>query len=221
MDFLKKSRTYLVQHTKAQAEDMLKQDDRVKSIEVKPYYMTIKTNPITTDGTFYPELSLKPVGSFVITIRYVIRYKRLRVKIFREEGDCSNYKTVNGHRHHTHIDDPNQYDRLCFGNAESAMDTIRQKKDWYWAGVMCLNLLEDFTAHNFETIKAIEVMVVSQIQYMDDKKFEVMIKKKTLNIIKKDKKLMKAYKLEVEYYCRAYFIPIKIKNERKITPGGN
>ncbi len=204
MDFLKKSGTYLVQHTKSEAVKALKNDDRVKSIKSRPFYMVIETNPLMTDGSFYPELSLEPVGRFVITIRYFKTNKRLTIKILRKEGDCSNHKTVNGHRHHTHIDRPNEYDKLCFGSAGSEIQKIQDNKDWYWAGVMCLNLLQDFTDHNFKTIKAIELMVVSQIQYMKkNKRFEEHIKKKTVEIIKNSETLMKVYNDE-KYFLKKY-----------------
>ena len=69
---------------------------------------------------------------------------------------------------------------------------------------MSLNLLQDFTDHNFKTIKAIELMVISQIQYMKNKKFEEMIRGKTAKVIKKNSRLRQEYREERE----SYFIQI-------------
>ncbi len=188
----------MVQHTKREAAKALRKDERVDTVLVRPNFMVIKTMPLKTDGSFHPELVLKPTGTYTITIKYLKSYDGLEIKMIRREGWVTSIHS--SRRHHLHIDDSNTYNRVCFGSAQSEVNKICNNSDWYWVGVMCLNLLEDFTDHNTSVVRAIEHLVVAQIKYVKDEKFTERIKKKVINIIKKDKKLMESYLGECNFF---------------------
>ncbi len=195
MNFMKKSDKYVLQHTKSQAKEALLEDERVEKIDVKPYHMTIHTQPIMPKTFFGKGLILAPIGKYRIYLEHYKTSKVISIKILRVEG---------------YIDDDDVYhihdmgdNHMCWGNVDTEIDIIRKNRDWYWAGIYCLNLIEDFSDGTYSETEGIEFQCQAQLSFMNNDEFEKKLMKKVYRYLKKEK--IEIYKINRNpFFKKAY-----------------
>ena len=174
MQFLKKSRGYIVQYDRKETVKELENDKRVESVEVTPQTMIIRTNPIkpAVVASYCKSILLKPVGRYVITLKAL--KTKISIDIKRVEG------AIMDEWHHPHIN--LKWSTICWGSAEDDMYYIQANKDWYWAARKCLELLDDFDDVGLD-VELVELLGLAQLQYGKGKKFKEKLRKKANSLL--------------------------------------
>ncbi len=129
MKFLRRTSNYIVNHTKSQAIEELKEDQRINKITNNPNMLTITTNPIIPKGFKGDELFIFPVAIFRIKINFLAKQLKSIIHI-----------TPGGQLTHPHM----YSDGVCWGDFKKELLEMKKHKDWYWMVKRILDFLNDF-----------------------------------------------------------------------------
>lgn len=143
--------------TVEEAVKELKKDRRVKSVVKKRNSIFIETKPIlpkTSDKD--NDILLAPIG--VYTIEIYSRTYDITYEVTRKHGGVAHRWSY----YHPHVDNSG----CCFGNVDDEIDTIRDKKDYYWLAVRILDLLEDGDVEEDEEVRYYSIMIKLQRSYL-------------------------------------------------------